>query len=63
MELKDFTKVKLNAGETKNISFTITPEKLMFYNYKLEKVLESGDFKVMIGPNSANIQSLDFKVN
>lgn len=63
MELKDFTKVKLNAGETKNISFTITPEKLMFYNYKLEKVLESGDFKVMIGPNSANVQTLEFKVN
>jgi len=35
----------------------------MFYNYKLEKVLESGDFKVMIGPNSANVQTLDFKVN
>ena len=63
MELKDFTKVKLNAGETKNISFTITPEKLMFYNYKLEKVLESGDFKVMVGPNSANVQTVKFTVN
>jgi beta-glucosidase len=63
MELKDFTKIKLNAGETKNISFTITPEKLMFYNYKLEKVLESGDFKVMVGPNSANVQTVKFTVN
>lgn len=63
MELKDFAKVKLNAGETKNISFTITPEKLMFYNYKLEKVLESGDFKVMVGPNSTNVQTVKFTVN
>jgi beta-glucosidase len=63
MELKDFTKVKLNAGETKNINFTITPEKLMFYNYKLEKILESGDFKVMVGPNSANVQTVKFTVN
>jgi len=62
MELKDFAKVKLNAGETKNVTFTITPEKLMFYNYKLEKVLESGDFKVMVGPNSANVQTLKFMV-
>lgn len=63
IELKDFTKVKLNPGETKNVSFTITPEKLMFYNYKLEKVLESGDFKVMVGPNSANVQTVKFTVN
>jgi len=63
MELKDFAKVKLNAGETKNISFTITPEKLMFYNYKLEKVLESGDFKVMVGPNSTNVQTVKFTVD
>lgn len=63
MELKDFTKVHLKPNETKNITFTITPEKLMFYNYKLEKVLEPGDFKVMIGPNSADIQTLDFTVN
>jgi beta-glucosidase len=63
MELKDFTKVKLNSGETKNVTFTITPEKLMFYNYELKKVLESGDFKVMVGPNSANVQTVKFTVN
>jgi beta-glucosidase len=63
MELKDFAKVKLNPGETKNVTFTITPEKLMFYNYKLEKVLESGDFNVMVGPNSTTIQTVKFTVN
>lgn len=62
MELKDFAKVKLNVGESKNITFTITPEKLMFYNYELKKVLESGDFKVMVGPNSPNLQTVDFTV-
>jgi beta-glucosidase len=62
MELKDFSKIHLRAGETKNIAFTITPEKLMFYNYELKKVLESGDFKVMIGPNSANVQTVEFTV-
>ncbi|WP_291104900.1 MULTISPECIES: glycoside hydrolase family 3 N-terminal domain-containing protein [unclassified Flavobacterium] len=63
MELKDFAKVKLDAGETKNVTFIITPEKLMFYNYKLQKVLESGDFKVMVGPNSVNVQTVVFTVN
>lgn len=63
MELKDFTKVHLKPNETKNVTFIITPEKLMFYNYELQKVLESGDFKVMIGPNSTDVQTLDFTVN
>jgi beta-glucosidase len=63
MELKDFSKVHLKPNETKNVTFTITPEKLLFYNYQLQKVLEFGDFKVMIGPNSANVQTLDFTVN
>lgn len=63
MELKDFAKVKLDAGETKNVTFIITPEKLMFYNYELQKVLESGDFKVMVGPNSVNVQTVVFTVN
>jgi beta-glucosidase len=63
MELKDFAKVKLNSGETKNVTFTITPEKLMFYNYELKKVLESGDFNIMVGPNSTNVQTVKFTVN
>jgi beta-glucosidase len=62
MELKDFAKVKLNPGETKNVTFTITPEKLMFYNYELKKVLESGDFNIMVGSNSTNVQTLKFTV-
>ncbi|MDN3674912.1 fibronectin type III-like domain-contianing protein [Flavobacterium branchiarum] len=36
LELKDFQKVKLNAGETKTIQFTIGNEKLSFYNDKIE---------------------------
>jgi beta-glucosidase len=60
MELKDFARVSLNPGETKTVTFTITPEKLMFYNYQLQKVLEPGEFKVMIGTNSINLQTLKF---
>ena len=62
MELRDFAKVSLKAGETKTATFSITPEKLMFYNYNLQKVLEAGDFKVMVGPSSQVVQSLMLKV-
>ena len=49
LELRDFQKVKLNAGETKTIEFTIDKEKLSFYNDKLEWTAEPGDFEVLIG--------------
>ena len=56
LELKDFQKVKLNAGESKTIEFTIDKEKLSFYNNKLEWVAEPGDFEIMIGTSSADIK-------
>ncbi|KQX09078.1 glycoside hydrolase family 3 N-terminal domain-containing protein [Flavobacterium sp. Root420] len=56
LELRDFQKVKLNAGESKTIEFTIDKEKLSFYNNKLEWGAESGDFEVMIGASSADIK-------
>ncbi|MFH7016754.1 glycoside hydrolase family 3 N-terminal domain-containing protein [Flavobacterium sp. FlaQc-47] len=56
LELRDFQKVKLNAGESKTIEFTIDKQKLSFYNDKLEFVAEPGDFEVMIGASSADIK-------
>lgn len=56
LELKDFKKVKLNAGESKTIEFMIDKEKLSFYNDKLEWIAESGDFEIMIGASSADIK-------
>ncbi|MWB95693.1 glycosyl hydrolase [Flavobacterium sp. GA093] len=63
LELKDFQKVKLNAGESKTIEFTIDKEKLSFYNDKLEFNAEAGDFKLMIGTSSADLKlSSDFEL-
>jgi beta-glucosidase len=63
LELKDFQKVKLNAGESKTIEFTIDKEKLSFYNDKLEWNAEPGDFEVMIGASSADIKlKADFEL-
>lgn len=55
-ELKDFQKVMLKAGESKIIRFTINKEKLSFYNQQLKWGAEAGDFKLMIGTASNNIQ-------
>jgi beta-glucosidase len=51
-ELKNFKKLLLQPGESKQVSFTITTEDLKFYNSNLQYVWEPGQFKVYIGTNS-----------
>jgi beta-glucosidase len=56
-ELKGFQKVFLKAGESKIITFRITPEDLKFYNYDLKYDWEPGDFTIMAGGNSRDVKS------
>ena len=56
-ELKGFQKIGLKAGESRKVSFTITPDDLKFYNNDLQYDWEPGDFRVMIGGNSRDVLS------
>jgi beta-glucosidase len=56
-ELKGFQKIFLKAGESKTISFNITPEDLKFYNSDLKYDWEAGDFVIMVGGNSRDLKS------
>ena len=56
LELKDFKKIKIKAGESSTIKFTIDKEKLSFYNQQLQWDAEIGDFEVMIGASSKDIR-------
>ena len=53
-ELKDFSKIKLAAGEKKTVQFTITPEKLSFTRADMTWGVDKGDFEVLIGNSSAD---------
>jgi beta-glucosidase len=55
-ELKDFKKIKLQAGRSKTIKFVIDKEKLSFFNQQLKWVAEPGEFEVMIGASSRDIR-------
>jgi beta-glucosidase len=55
-ELKGFQKIELKAGETKTVTFNITPADLKFYNYDLKYDWEAGDFEIMIGSNSRDVK-------
>jgi len=66
-ELKGFQKIELKAGETKTVSFSITPNDLKYYyqtntgNNNLVYDWEAGDFEIMIGGNSRDVKTA--KVN
>ena len=55
-ELKGFQKIDLKAGESKTVTFNITPDDLKFYNYDLKYDWEAGDFEIMIGGNSRDVK-------
>lgn len=55
-ELKDFTKLLLQPGESKTIRFVINKEKLSFYNQQLKWITEPGSFNLMIGSASNDIR-------
>ena len=63
-ELKDFRRVALKAGEKKTVEFTITPDKLAFYDINLKPIVEPGTFEVLVGGSSRDedLQKATFNV-
>ena len=63
-QLKDFQKVFLKTGETKQLRFTITPEKLSFFDRQMNFIVEPGEFEVLVGNSSLDkdLQKVSFVV-
>lgn len=61
-ELKDFRRISLKPGESKTVEFTITPEKLMFYDINMKRVVEPGQFDIMVGESSMKYQTVKLVV-
>ena len=59
MELKDFTRITLDAGETKEVTFRLTPYQLSLLNDKMDRVVEPGEFKIMVGGKSPSYRAAD----
>jgi beta-glucosidase len=62
IELKDFKRISLQPGETKTVEFTITPDKLWFYDINMKRVVEPGTFEIVVGPSSVTHQSVTLEV-
>ena len=62
MELKDFRRIALAAGESKTVTFVITPDKLSFLDLNMNRVVEPGWFDLMVGTSSAKYQTAKLEV-
>lgn len=56
-ELKGFQKIFIKKGESKTVTFNLTPEDLKFYDDALNFDWEGGEFDIMVGTNSRDVQT------
>jgi len=54
-ELKGFAKVLLQPGETVTVALDLGPEALAFHDVRMREVVEPGEFTVMVGTSSRDV--------
>ncbi len=57
-ELKGFRRVTLGPGERRTVSFPVGPAELQFFDRAMERVVEPGEFELMVGFDSADLVKL-----
>ncbi|WP_299666619.1 glycoside hydrolase family 3 protein [uncultured Polaribacter sp.] len=55
-ELKGFKRITLKAGESKKVMFDLGPEELSMLDKDMNRLVEAGDFRIMIGASSKDIR-------
>ncbi|MFV0388616.1 MAG: glycoside hydrolase family 3 N-terminal domain-containing protein [Pyrinomonadaceae bacterium] len=61
-ELRGFKKIKLQPDEEKTEKFTLTPDDLKFYGRDMKRIIEPGEFEVIVGTSSDNGMQSIFEV-
>jgi len=61
-ELKRFKKIFLKKDEEQEVSFKISEKDLRFTGHEMTSISESGEFKVYVGTNSADVMESRFKL-
>lgn len=61
--LRGFERIALQPGQTRTVTFTLAPEALALWNRQMQRVVEPGMFRVMLGGGSEDIrQQGEFEV-
>ncbi|WP_333781557.1 glycoside hydrolase family 3 N-terminal domain-containing protein [Aurantiacibacter sp. MUD61] len=61
-ELVGFERVSVPAGETVTVDIPIRPRSFALWNRDMEREVEPGEFTIMVGPNSADVQEVTLTV-
>jgi beta-glucosidase len=61
-ELRSFQKILLQPGQSRELSFTLRPDDLAFWNQEMKWVVEPGTFTVFVGGNSRDTKQTTFTV-
>ncbi len=56
-ELKAFERISLAPGESKTVRFVLGPEAFRMWNASMQRVVEPGEFEIMVGPNSVDLKA------
>ena len=62
-ELKGFERVHLSPGESREVVFQVGAEQLRFYDREMRRVVEPGDFELMVGSSSEDLKSVTLTVS
>lgn len=61
-ELKRFSRVSLQAGESRTVTFTLPVEELAFWGADMKKTVEPGNFQLWVAGDSASGEPVSFSV-
>jgi beta-glucosidase len=61
-ELRAFERVTLDPGERTTVRFTLTPGSFRMWNDRMERVVEPGEFDIMTGANSVELESVSLSI-
>ncbi|HEY6448592.1 MAG TPA: CIA30 family protein [Acidobacteriaceae bacterium] len=62
MQLRGFQRIALQPGEKRTVTFTVGPDDFAFYNADMHKVVEPGTLDIMVGPSSADTNTVHLEV-
>ena len=54
--MRGFQRITLQPGESRTITFALRPDQLRLWNKDMKRIVEPGDFEIMVGANSADLK-------
>ncbi|HEX4469972.1 MAG TPA: fibronectin type III-like domain-contianing protein, partial [Gemmatimonadaceae bacterium] len=62
-ELRGFQRVTLSPGETRTVAFEVRGDLLAYHGPDMKRVVEPGEFQIMVGGSSVDLKSIVLTVD